>query len=68
MKYAAAGVRAQGSTGFTVASGDGAWPYADLFKEDGLQYIAETLWDVMYPKNTKIKGVDTEFTRWGGAK
>ena len=40
VNYTAAGVRAQGTTGMSVTSGDGAWPYADLFRADGLLYIA----------------------------
>ena len=68
VNYTAAGVRAQGTTGMSVTSGDGAWPYADLFRADGLLYIESNLWDVMYPQssNHKIAGVDDEFSRWGG--
>ena len=65
VNYTAAGVRTQGTTGMSVDSGDGAWPYLDLFKSvqnGGLLYIATNLWDIMYPKNKKDVG-DTEFSR-----
>ena len=66
VKYTAAGVRAEGSSGFSFSGNSEAPAYSVLFDPNGLQYIAAELWDVMYPSTDFVTGVDTPFTRWGG--